>query len=230
MARRRSNNRGGCTSGRAVPWRVGKPASQGRRLRNSLDWYHAAEADAGRAGSMQGEIGTFVTHSAAWAGLFEWRLRRRNVGGLGEAAEGGCAYTRRKDGSEALCPTENFGTSASVFHERPASPCQQPRSKPSHSSSFSPSSTSTSPSTALPLRAATPSPPSTSSPSSPPSIATFNHTNPAFKPLYVHGNILLTLHPTSLLLPDLILPAPTTLRITTRHFLNLRRLPSPLPH
>lgn len=88
MARRRSNNRGGCTSGRAVPWRVGKPASQGRRLRNSLDWYHAAEADAGRAGSMQGEIGTFVTHSAAWAGLFEWRLRRRNVGGLGEGGGG----------------------------------------------------------------------------------------------------------------------------------------------
>lgn len=56
---------------------------------------------------------------------------------LGKAAEGGCAYTPRKDGSEALCPTENFGTSASVFHERPASPCQQPRSKPSHSSSLS---------------------------------------------------------------------------------------------
>lgn len=37
---------------------------------------------------MQGEIGTFVTHSAAWAGLFEWRLRRRNVGGLGEGGGG----------------------------------------------------------------------------------------------------------------------------------------------
>lgn len=88
VARRRSNNR--ADAPRAGPSRgvSENRRAQGRRLRNSLDWYHAAEADAGRAGSMQGEIGTFVTHSAAWAGLFEWRLRRRNVGGLGEGGGG----------------------------------------------------------------------------------------------------------------------------------------------
>lgn len=82
----------GADAPRAGPyqWRIGKSVSQGRHL-IGLVARGGEKIGAQRRsgpGCMQWEIGTLVTHSAAWAGLFEWRLMRRKVGGRVEGGGG----------------------------------------------------------------------------------------------------------------------------------------------